>query len=146
VLALVAACAAPPPPPPPTTVTLKLTAAADANATASGAGAPVAIRVYQLAATPGFEAAEFFRLYNTDAAVLGADLVKKDEVLLAPGESRTLTLAPLDTVHAIGVFAAYRDFAHVAWRATAAVPAHQATTLAVTAGRGGIGVAPASGP
>lgn len=133
-LAAVAACGSPPPPPPPTVVAIKLSATADVNATQSGQGAPVMVRVYQLASPAAFEGAEFFRLYNADAATLGADLVKKDEYLLAPGESRSVTLSPLDPVHAIGVFAAYRDFQQATWRATAPVPAHQTTNLAIVAG------------
>lgn len=133
-LAAVAACGSPPPPPPPTVVAIKLKAAADANATPAGAGAPVVVRIYQLASAAAFEGAEFFRLYNSDAATLGADLVKKDEYLLAPGESREVTLSPSEQTHTIGVFAAYRDFQQATWRAVTPVPPHKTTNLAITAG------------
>lgn len=133
-LAMVAACGSPPPPPPPTVVAVKLSAAADSNATQSGQGAPVVVRIYQLASPAAFEGAEFFRLYNADAATLGPDLVKKDEYLLAPGESRSVTLSPMEPVHAIGVFAAYRDFQQATWRATAPVPAHKTTNVTIVAG------------
>jgi type VI secretion system protein VasD len=141
-LAAIAACSSPPPPPPaPTVVAVKLTAAAGVNATQSGQGAPVVVRIYQLASPAAFEGAEFFRLYNLDTAALGADLVKKDEYLLAPGETRSVTLTPPEQVHTIGVFAAYRDFRTATWRVTAAVPAHQTTNLAVLAGPAGVSLA-----
>ncbi len=128
----------PPPPPPPTLVTVQINAGADTNLGTDGQGAPVAVRVYQLAARPGFERAEFYPLFNADVATLGPDLLKKDELLIIPGSSKTLTLSPTDAVHAIGVFAAYRDFQNVVWRVAGDVPAHQSTVFTVTADRTGL--------
>jgi type VI secretion system protein VasD len=146
-LLLAASCSQPPPPPPPPTIVkVQVSATADANATAQGQGAPVTIRVYQLASKSAFEGAEFYRIFNGDAATLGADLVKKDEFLLAPGSSKSITLTPADNVHAIGVFAAYRDFQNVTWRADADIPAKQTTTVTVSADRTGIKLQAASAP
>ena len=150
-LASLAACGGSPPPAPPlppTAVEVKLIAAPDANPAASGRGAPVAVRVYQLASATNFGGAEFFPLFNADAEFLKSDLVKRDDVLLLPGQTKTLVLEPTDAVKAIGVFAAYRDFAHAAWRGVVAVPPHQATRVTVTAGARGITVAaePAAAP
>ena len=139
----VAGCA--PAPPPPTVVNLQASATATVNATPQGQGAPVAIRIYQLASKAAFERAEFFPLYNTDAAALGPDLVKKDEFLLAPGSSKSVTLQPADTVRVIGVFAAYRDFQNATWRGDADIPAHQTTTVTITADRAGIKLVATSG-
>ncbi len=135
-LALLAGCGGPPPPPP-TLVTVAVTAAADANAS-SGKGAPVSLRIYQLTSPAGFEGAEFFPLFNGDKAVLKEDIVQRDDVLLAPGASKTLSLAPADRAKAIGVFAAYRDYEHVTWRAVAAIPPNKTSTLTVTAGAAGV--------
>jgi type VI secretion system protein VasD len=140
--AAVAACAAPPPPPPPTTVMLTLTATPDVNPTPDGKGAPVVLRVYQLASTAGFNGAEFFDLFNQDQATLKADLIKRDDVTLAPGQSKTLTLQPNDQVKAIGVFAGYRDYAHAIWRAATDVPPHKTTRITVQAGPQGIALTP----
>ncbi len=141
VLGFVAACSSPPPPPPPPTVVeLTLTATADANPTESGQGAPVAVRIYQLGSTAGFSNAEFFPLFNGDSEILKSDLVKRDDYILAPGQTKTATLMPTDAVKAIGVFAAYRDFQRATWRGTADIPAHQTTRVTVTAGAGGITV------
>ncbi len=137
-LAALAGCAAPPPPPPPTVVNITMTAATNANPTAAGQGAPVALRIYQLGSKAGFNGAEFFPLYNTDAATLGTDLVKRDDFILAPGQTQTTTLTPRDDVTAIGVFAGYRDFQHATWRATADIPPHRTTKLTITAGHDGI--------
>ncbi len=134
-LALLAAaggCSAPPPPP--TVVDLTVSATADVNPTAAGQAAPIVVRVYQLASSTGFEQAEFFQLFNQDQAYLKTDLVKRDDFLLTPGQTKTATLSPTDPVKALGVLAAYRDFQHATWRATVPVPAHQTTKVTVTAG------------
>lgn len=141
---LVLASSCSPPPPPPTVVNVQASATAVANATPQGQGAPVIIRLYQLASKSAFEGAEFYPIFNRDSATLGQDLVKKDEFLLAPGTSKSITLMPADNVHAIGVFAAYRDFQNVTWRADADIPAHQTTTVTITADRGGIKLQAAS--
>jgi type VI secretion system protein VasD len=137
-----AACGGPPPPPPlpPTVVELTLTAASDANPSASGEGSPVMLRVYQLASSTAFNGAEFFPLFNGDADLLKSDLIKRDDLILSPGQTKTLTLMPKDDVTAIGVFAAYRDFQHAAWRGTAEVPPHQTTRVLVTASGHGVTV------
>jgi len=135
-------CSKPPPAPPLATVySLQISATGDANPTPQGQGAPVAIRVYQLSARSAFEGAEFYQLYHADAATLGADLVKKDEFLLIPITDRSFTVTPDASVHAIGVFAAYADFQHAVWRATADLPAHQMTKITVTADRSGLKLA-----
>ena len=136
--AALAGCAAPPPPPPPTVVNLTLSASTDANPTAAGQGAPVSLRVYQLGSTSAFTGAEFFQLFSQDKATLGSDLVKRDDLIIAPGTSKTLTLTPMDPVKAIGIFAAYRDYSGTVWRATTPVVPHKTTDVTVTAGRTGI--------
>lgn len=146
---VLAACGGSPPPPAPpapTVVELNLKAAPDSNPTASGQGAPVALRIYQLGSTTSFEGAEFFQLFNGDAEILKSDVVKRDDVLLAPGQTRTITIEPTDAVKAIGVFAAYRDFRHATWRGTAEVPPHQTTRVAITAKAAGVTVSATPAP
>lgn len=140
VLGSLAACGGPPPPPPlpPTVVELTLTATADVNSTESGQGAPVVVRIYQLGSATAFGNAEFFQLFNKDSEFLKSDLVKRDDFILAPGQTKTATLMPSDSVKAIGVFAAYRDFQRATWRGTADIPPHQTTRVTVTAGASGI--------
>ena len=134
---LLAGCGGPPPAPP-TVVNATITATADANAGSDGTGAPVALRVYQLVSPAGFTGAQFFPLFDKDAATLKDDLVKRDDILLAPGQSRELALMPTDRVHAVGVFAAYRDYEHVAWQAVVTVPPHETSTLTIAATKAGI--------
>lgn len=136
-LALLAGCGGPPPVPP-TVVNATVAAGADANAGADGKGAPVALRIYQLVSPAGFAGAQFFSVFDKDAATLKDDIVKRDDLLLAPGQSKTLTLMPEDRAHAIGVFGAYRDYEHVVWHAVVDISAHQTSTLTVSADKSGV--------
>jgi type VI secretion system VasD/TssJ family lipoprotein len=101
-------------------------------------GAPLALRVYQLAGTANFKGAEFFPLYNEDAAVLKADLLHRDDLLLAPGASKSETIMPKDNVTSIGVFGAYRGFQTAVWRVSFDVAPHKTTNVTVTAGHDGL--------
>ena len=135
-LSTLAACA--PAPPPPTVVNLTLVATSDVNGTPGGAGAPLVVRVYQLSSDAAFSGAEFFQLFNQDAATLKSDQVKKDEYILAPGQTKTATLNPMSTVTEIGIFAAYRSFQTVTWRAVVAVAPNKTTNINVQATAKGI--------
>jgi type VI secretion system protein VasD len=138
-LAGLAACGAPPPPPP-TVVNVSASASADVNPSPDNTPAPIAVRIYQLTSGANFGAAEFFALYNSDAATLKTDIVHRDDLLLAPGQSKTLTLKPDPTVKTIGVFAGYRDFQHATWRGSVDVEPNKTTNVTVTAGRAGVTV------
>ena len=135
-LAGLAACS--PPPPPPTVVNVAMSADQDDNKDPAGHGAPLVVRLYQLGSDAAFGSAEFFQLFNQDAATLKTDLVKKDEYILAPGQSKSATLNPMDPVTAIGVFAAYREYQTVTWRATVSVAPHATTKITIQAGAKGL--------
>lgn len=138
IAAFLAGCAAPPPPPTLVSVTITTDAA-------SNDGAPLSLRVYQLASPAGFDAAQFFPLFNGDAALLKDDLVKRDDVLLPPGQSKTLPLTLPDRVKAIGVFGGYRDYESKTWHTVTPVPPHESSVLTVTSGTSGLSakIAPA---
>jgi type VI secretion system protein VasD len=137
-LGLVLASCAPPPPPPPTVVNLTLKASGDINPTVGGAAAPVQLRVYQLASTAAFQGAEFFALLERDQAMLGDQLVRREDFLLAPNEIKTVTVRPEARVTALGVMIGVRSIEGVTWRATWAVPPNKTSAVTVTAARSGI--------
>ena len=118
-------------PPPPTIAALTMTAAADINPDPAGKPAPVTVRIYQLASTAAFDHADFFQLYNNDQAVLGADMLGRDEVTITPGGTQQLVKDLKPGTTAVGVVAAFRDIQHANWRATAAPPANKTTAVTV---------------
>lgn len=130
--ALLVGCGGAAPPPPPTVASVAIAAAADINPDAAGAAAPVAVRIYQLASTAAFEKADFFQLYQNDQSVLGADMLGRDEMVLAPGASQQLTVEMKPGARFIGVVAAFRDVQNARWRATAAPPANQTSQVQVS--------------
>ena len=109
-----AGCATPPPKP--TQVAATIQASDRVNPSSSQRPSPLLLRVYELKTAAAFNAADFMSLYQRDKAELGADLVAKEEFVLAPGESKNFakTLAP-DT-RFLGVVAAFRDVEHARWR------------------------------
>ena len=135
ILAALGGCASPPPP---TVVNLSLSATEDVNPTSNGHGAPIAVRVYQLNSSNAFDNAEFFQLFNDDKTALKTTMVARDDYILAPGKTRTVTLKPKDEVTDLGIFAAYKNFEKARWRTGVAVPAHKTTTVTVTFARNSV--------
>lgn len=131
-LALLLACGSDPPPPPPlpapeppTVVKLTIESAADLNADAGEAGVPLLLRVYQLREASSFNAADFFSLFDKDQATLGADMARKQELLIKPNDRQSLTLELAPDIKVLGFFAAYRRLDSAQWRATLPVAAHK---------------------
>jgi len=111
-----ASCSSPPPKPVVTPVSINLVASADANPDARGRASPLTVRVYVLKAPGPFEGADFFSLYDKDQATLGAELVKREELLLKPGESKKLEFTLEPDAKNVAVLAAYRDLERARWR------------------------------
>lgn len=131
---LAGGCAKPPPPPVITHVNLQLIGAANMNPDTRGRASPMALRVYALKTSSGFDTADFFALFEKDVATLGGDLIKKEEVLLRPGESHTVSFDLPADASAIGILAAYRDLTRAQWRQTVPLQPGQPLNLNSTFG------------
>ncbi len=119
-----------------------MSASAGVNPGPDGSDRPLTLQILQLRGTAGFDAADTLALQDP-AAALGADLVKAETVTLAPGGTaqKALVLDPSTT--AVAVVAGYRSPAGKTTRAKAAVSPTATTSFTVTAGPGGIVLAPA---
>ena len=128
-LALLACASAPKP----AQVAGTIQASAQVNPSTSKRPSPVLVRVYELKTAAAFNSADFMSLYQRDKAELGADLLGKEEFVLAPGESKSFakTLSP-DT-RFLGVLAAYRDVEHAKWRSIVPVQPGQMHTVVIHA-------------
>jgi type VI secretion system protein VasD len=135
----------PPPPPPPTMVELTLSAADDVNPDVEGRASPVIVRYYQLAGTNAFEKADFFQLYDKEAALLGPDLLARDEVPLAPGATQKASFEGKAGIKFLGVVADYRDINQAEWRADVPISANQTTKLKVRLDKLKLSIAPDGG-
>jgi type VI secretion system protein VasD len=129
-LALLQACGGPAPqpqpePPKPTIVNLEIRSAADINSDTSGKASPVMLRIYELRETSSFGSADFFSLFNQDQATLSSESVRKQELLLKPGDTKMITIQPEPDTRALGFFAAFRQLDTAQWRALMPITAHQ---------------------
>jgi type VI secretion system protein VasD len=120
-LAGFAGCAAAPPPKP-QPLTLTFESAAELNPSVEGTPSPVVVRVYQLAAESDFRNAAFSALYPGDAtALLGKNLIAKQELVAFPGEKSAVTLELASGVHVLGILVAYRNIDAATWRLVCAL-------------------------
>lgn len=143
-----AACAKAPPPQPPAPSAMTIAAAgdakvkapmtiaasADANPDSSGRPSPIVVRVYQLKTDAAFTASEFFPLFDDEQKVLGAELISRDEFVLAPAEQRTIDVALSGETRYVGAVAAFRDIRNAQWRVLVPTP-RQGLTVAVEKAR-----------
>jgi type VI secretion system protein VasD len=94
----------------------------DVNPDAAGRPSPVVVRVYQLQQEAKFANADFFALFDDEQQALGADLLARDEITLAPGERKELQIAVKGEAKFVGAVAAYRDIRNSQWRAVQPAP------------------------
>lgn len=145
-LSLIAACSTPPPPPPPPTIALTLMAGANQNPDPSGGATPVAVHLYQLSADSKFRQADVFALLEREKATLGADCPASDVVILAPGETKSLTIDAQPGVKLLGAVGVFRDIDHAVWRAVQPIGAHGVTKLTLGTDRLNLTLTPVSPP
>jgi type VI secretion system protein VasD len=133
-LLALAHCAPPPPPPP--VLNLTIVGAADQNPDATGRASPVAVRIYELGGTAKFSQADIFALKDNEAKTLGTEeATSSQEYLIAPGDTKKVTIDLKPMVSAIGVAVLYRDIDHASWRATAPAQPNGPTNLTATVGK-----------
>jgi len=122
----------PKPPPPPPKLSVRITAGAMLNPDVNGRASPVVVRVYELKSLAPFEAADFMSLYQQDRAVLGADLLSREEYVLAPGEEKRIEKLLGAEVRGVGVMAAFRNVEAARWRAATSVEPSKDHVIAAT--------------
>ena len=116
-------------PPPPAVLTLNVIGGADQNPDPSGHPAPVAVRVFELGATAKFERADVFALTEHEQQTLGEDGQGSEELVLRPGETRTVTRELKKGVQFIGIAVLFRDIDRSRWRVGAPVGVSGPTKL-----------------
>lgn len=131
----------PPEPPKPAKLELAVVAAPDLNPDATGRSSPLVVRIYALRSLTEFEKADFFALYEKDEQILAADLAKREEIVLKPGQTITQPREYAPDVQFIAVMAAYRDVERSTWRATTKIAPGANGVLSIKAGQKGVSVA-----
>lgn len=120
-----------PPPPKPTSIILKIEASRGLNPGPAGHPSPLALRIYELKSVSAFNDADFMSLYRKDRAVLGADLARKFDLIVKPGEKKTVRIEASKDTRAVAAFALFRNYEHAQWKATAGIRPHETTVVRV---------------
>lgn len=119
--------------PDPTLLNLQITTTPDTNPDARRRPSPLVLRVYELSGHALFDTADFMALFERDRETLGAEMLGKEEWVMAPGSVRVLdkTLAP--EVRHLGVIAGYRDLERARWRLVVPVKTQVRNTIRLRA-------------
>jgi type VI secretion system protein VasD len=120
--------------PHPTLIQATIVAAPGINPNAAGQPSPLVIRLYELKTTGSFEGADFFTLFDKEAATLGPDLLAREELDLRPGTTRSVVRKAAPDTQYLGVVAAYRDLDRAHWRATYPLQQGKTNSLRVRLG------------
>jgi len=112
-------------------VELSFAASDDINPDNAGRASPVNVRYYQLGATGAFEKGDYFQIYDKETAVLGSDLLGREDVQLVPGGTQKVSFEAKHDTKFIGVIASFRDITQAVWRADVPIPPNQTTKLKV---------------
>ena len=129
-------------PPPPPELDLIVTASADINPNTDGAPRPVAVHLYQLAATQKFANADVFALVEHEQATLGPDDLGSNEVVLKPSEKQEIKQPLKPGTAALGVVVWFHDIDNAQWRASAPVAASGPTKLTLDVGKLSVSLKP----
>jgi type VI secretion system protein VasD len=122
-------------PPPPAVVELAIKASPDVNPNPAGTPVSVAARLYSLMGRGRFMSADAYALMDREKATLGDESAGSEEIVLRPGETRKMTLAPKPGVRYLGVAVLFREIDRAQWRAVAPIAATGLTRLALTVSR-----------
>lgn len=125
-MALLSGCSSTPKPVAPDPFTVVIQADAKINPDTYGRPSPTKVVFYELRSGVAFETADFFSLSQKDQAILGSDMLGKEEFFLRPGESKTLNRKGIPETSTLGVFVEFRDIDKSIWHATANVPPPEA--------------------
>lgn len=118
----------------PTKLEAKIVSSASLNPDPTGRASPVVVRFYELTDRNAFETADFFDLFDNEAATLGGDLVSRDEIQVEPGDRRKLERRLDDKTRYLGIIAAYRDLDNAEWRALVRIRSNHTNEFSIGLG------------
>ncbi|MDN3920004.1 type VI secretion system lipoprotein TssJ [Roseateles violae] len=120
-------------PPAPAQVVGTIQASTQVNPSASKRPSPLLVRIYELKSVAAFNSSDFMSLYQRDQAELAADMLGRDEFVLAPGEQKAYVKTLAAETRFLGVVAAFRDLEHAKWRTAVAIQPGQKQRVSIQA-------------
>lgn len=115
----------------PAVLKAQVVASAQVNPDARKRPSPVVVRIFELKAPTLFEQADFVSLFEKDQAVLGPELVSREEFVMRPGETKPVTKPLSPDTKFIGVMVAFRELERARWRAVVPVAAGKKNVVSI---------------
>ncbi len=129
---LICACFSKDPPAAPATIINAQILATDViNPDGEGRSSPIVVRLYELKNLGAFNTADFFPLYNEEAATFGDDLIYREEFSMMPGGKKLYTRTPTADTQYLAVIAAFRNIDQATWKAAVPIPVERVTNLII---------------
>jgi type VI secretion system protein VasD len=129
-LVALAACSSPPAPPPEGSLHFELIAAAEVNPDFNGRPSPISVKLYQLADAETVRSADFFQI--ADEKIFAPDKPQKVELILRPGEHRSLDQPLAPNAKYVAAVAAFQNVDKANWRAVKPLKQHADNRFLVT--------------
>ncbi|WP_258132443.1 type VI secretion system lipoprotein TssJ [Aliivibrio sifiae] len=101
--------------PDPTYVALTLNASANLNPDHVERPSPLVVKIIEISSITSFENAEFFDLYNNAKSTLGSDFIAQEELILRPGDKKTIKLKLDIKGQYLAVIGAYQNIESADW-------------------------------
>ena len=114
-----------------TEISINASTSSRVNLDAKKRSTPVLVRIYALKNLAAFNAADFFSLYEHDQQTLADSLIAREEIILRPGETKSIPIIKADQAAYVGVIAAFRDINHASWRTNAQLKAERLNAFKV---------------
>jgi type VI secretion system protein VasD len=127
-LLLLSACAGGPPAR--DNLDIQIMATADVNPDMQGRPSPIILHVLELSSTEQFNRLDYMGLTQPSGAGLGGDLLGKNQMVLQPGEAKSLPMELNPQTSSIGLVAGYRDIDNATWRKV--IPITQGSTKGIS--------------
>jgi type VI secretion system protein VasD len=108
------------------------------NRDLNGRPSPIAARIYELKSLSVFNNADFFNLFEQDVALLGNEMLMRDELHFQPGETKLLERELQPDTRYIGVIGAYRNIENATWRNAIEIDVEDETSFTITFGESSI--------
>ncbi|MEW7993397.1 MAG: type VI secretion system lipoprotein TssJ [gamma proteobacterium symbiont of Ctena orbiculata] len=119
-------------------VAVTMSAAQSVNPDINDRPSPIVARIYELKSLSVFNNADFFNLFEQDVALLGDEMLMRDELHFQPGEVKLLERELQPDTRYVGVIGAYRDIENAIWRRSIEINLHDETTFVIEFGKSGI--------
>lgn len=119
-------------------ITVTMSADPGVNPDINNRPSPIVARIYELKSLSVFNNADFFNLFEQDVALLGEEMLMRDELHFQPGEVKMLERDLQPDTRYVGVIGAYRDIENAAWRRSIEINLHDETIFVIEFEKSGI--------